>query len=68
MAVSLCCKIVSLNVGAAHKESIALIPVLDMLDHNPHQHVAWHTGSTGQDNFQFLTKSAIKKVSPCKFL
>ncbi|KAK9916904.1 hypothetical protein WJX75_008596 [Coccomyxa subellipsoidea] len=49
------------SLGAAQKESIALIPVLDMLDHNPHQHVAWHTGSTGQDNFQFFTKSAIKK-------
>lgn len=43
--------------------SIALIPVLDMLDHNPQQHVAWHTGRQGKDNFHFLTKSALKKVS-----
>ncbi|BDA40695.1 probable actin-histidine N-methyltransferase at N-terminal half [Coccomyxa sp. Obi] len=48
-------------LGDAQEASIALIPVLDMLDHNSQQHVAWHTGSQGKDNFQFLTKSAIKK-------
>ncbi|CAL8466995.1 g6531 [Coccomyxa elongata] len=49
------------SMGDAQEASIALIPVLDMLDHNPQQHVAWHTGRQGKDNFHFLTKSPIKK-------
>ncbi len=61
-------KFVIVDAGAARKEGIALIPVLDMLDHNPQQHVAWHTGNTGEENFRFLTKSAIRKVMLSKFV
>lgn len=51
------------DAGDAETEGIALIPVLDLLNHNPAQHVAWHTGLSKGDNFQFLTKTAIKMVN-----
>ena len=45
------------------RESIALVPVLDMLDHSPAAHVAWHSGPTGTENFQFITHSATKQAT-----
>ena len=43
-------------------EGIALVPVLDLLDHSPAAHVAWHTGASGTDPFQFITHSGAQQV------
>lgn len=50
------------HAGDVDEEGIALIPVLDMLDHHPSRHVAWHTGPTGKDNLQFITQHIIEQV------
>ena len=51
------------------KEGIALIPVLDLLDHSPAAHVSWHTGALGNESFQFITYSGVKQAyGPCPFL
>ena len=50
--------------GGMGKEGIALVPVLDMLDHSPAVHVAWHTGPTGTDDFQFITHTATEQATP----
>lgn len=48
--------------GGVGREGIALVPVLDMLDHSPAAHVAWHTGPAGTNSFQFITHSGAKQV------
>ncbi len=42
---------------------VALIPVLDMIDHSPDVEVVWHTGPDGKGDFQFCPVSPIKKAS-----
>lgn len=50
---------------------VALLPVGDLLDHDPERHVSWHTGPTGTDPFSFICHSSISNASPAnhhKFL
>jgi hypothetical protein len=39
-----------------------MVPVADMCDHTPKQHVAWHTGEYAQDDFQFISFNPLVKV------
>ena len=50
--------------GGVNKPGMALLPVGDLLDHNPERHVSWHTGPTGTDPFSFISHSPISKASP----
>lgn len=43
---------------------VALVPVIDMLDHNPAHRVSWTTGSEGDQGFQLVTHSGVAKVRP----
>ena len=38
------------------------MPVADMLNHHPGQHVAWHTGSQAADAFQIATFKEVAEV------
>lgn len=49
-------------VGGVDQAGVALLPVGDLLDHDPQRHVAWHTGPTGTDPFSFISHSPIRKV------
>ena len=51
----------SLADGA--RNVVAMVPVLDMIDHNPSMEVVWHTGPDGQETFQFCPLQPIPKVS-----
>ena len=33
-----------------------------MLDHNPAQHVAWHTGEHAAEGFQIMTFKSVSEV------
>ncbi|KAK9827954.1 hypothetical protein WJX81_000191 [Elliptochloris bilobata] len=46
-------------VGGAGRSGIALVPIADMLDHDPSRHVAWHAGRCGSDDFQFISHTAV---------
>ena len=50
--------------GAQGRSGIALVPVADMLDHEPSRHVAWHAGRSGCDDFQFFSHTPVPKVIP----
>ena len=52
----------SLNAGSRAKKGICLVPVADLLNHNPQQHVAWHTGGQGADAFHIVTYKEIAKA------
>lgn len=41
---------------------IALVPVLDMIDHDPDVEAVWHTGPEGIQDFQFNPISSFSKV------
>ncbi|GFH11636.1 uncharacterized protein HaLaN_07168 [Haematococcus lacustris] len=41
--------------------AVALVPVLDMIDHSPAMEVVWHTGALGDEPFQYTTLTALKK-------
>ncbi len=41
---------------------VAMVPVLDMIDHSPDVEVVWHTGRDGTEPFQFMPLSAVNKV------
>ena len=53
-----------MHAGGVDKPGVALLPVGDLLDHDPVRHVAWHTGPTGTDPFSFISCSPIRKASP----
>ncbi|KAG1666307.1 hypothetical protein FOA52_004788 [Chlamydomonas sp. UWO 241] len=40
---------------------VALVPVLDMIDHSPDVEVVWHTGPDGSSPFQFACLGAVPK-------
>ena len=48
--------------GGVGQAGIALVPVLDLLDHSPAAHVAWHTGACGTEPFQFILRSGAKEA------
>ena len=50
--------------GGVDKPGLALLPVGDLLDHDPERHVSWHTGPTGTDPFSFVSHSPVSKASP----
>lgn len=52
------------DVGGVDMPGVALLPVGDLLDHDPERHVSWHTGPTGTDPFSFICHSPISKASP----
>ncbi|KAL6761322.1 hypothetical protein V8C86DRAFT_881423 [Haematococcus lacustris] len=41
--------------------AVAMVPVLDMIDHSPAMEVVWHTGALGDEPFQYTTLTALKK-------
>lgn len=41
---------------------VALVPVLDMIDHSPARDVVWHTGMDGTEHFQFVPLQAVPRV------
>ena len=45
---------------------VALVPVLDMIDHSPDVEVVWHTGPDGSEDFQFATLTPVKQVGKGK--
>ena len=51
-----------LPVGAVGQPGLALLPIGDLLDHDPGHHVAWHTGASGTDAFHFVTYTPVKQV------
>jgi hypothetical protein len=44
---------------------VAMVPVLDMIDHSSEREVVWHTGMEGTDDFQFVSLQGVPKVSTC---
>lgn len=52
------------HAGGVDMPGVALLPVGDLLDHDPERHVSWHTGSTGTAPFSFISHSPISKASP----
>lgn len=42
--------------------TVALVPVLDMIDHAPGVEAAWHTGRDGASDFTFVTLTPFAKV------
>jgi len=48
--------------GAEGRGGVALVPVADMLDHDPHRHVAWHAGRAGDEDFQFIARAAVPQA------
>jgi len=48
--------------GAEGRGGIALVPVADMLDHDPRRHVAWHAGRAGDEDFQFIARAAVPRA------
>lgn len=44
------------------RSAVALVPVLDMIDHSPDVEVVWHTGPDGAEDFQFAPLTAVVKV------
>lgn len=48
--------------GGVDQPGVALLPVGDLLDHDPGRHVSWHTGPTGTDPFSFISHSPVQKV------
>ncbi|KAK9823277.1 hypothetical protein WJX72_001533 [[Myrmecia] bisecta] len=48
-------------LGAVGRPGIAMLPVADMLNHRPSQHVAWHTGPDGNQPFAFITHTPVPK-------
>lgn len=56
------CLCTCICTGGVGQVGIALVPVLDLLDHSPAAHVAWHTGASGTEPFQFITHSGARKV------
>ena len=58
-----------LNIGKCMRltgkdgaKMVALVPVIDMLDHNPEHRVSWTTGSKGDQAFQLVTHSGVARV------
>jgi hypothetical protein len=49
--------------GGLQRNVVALVPVLDMIDHSPHADVVWHTGRDGNEPFQFMPLLPAPKVS-----
>lgn len=49
--------------GSRARKGICLVPVADLLNHYPQQHVAWHTGRQGADAFQIITYKEVAKAS-----
>jgi len=49
--------------GGIDKPGVALLPMGDLLNHDPRRHVAWHTGPTGLDAFHFITHTPIAQAS-----
>ena len=49
-------------VAPAPTPVVALVPVLDMTDHNPNAEVVWHTGPDGSEDFQFCPLTPVSKV------
>ena len=43
---------------------VALVPVIDMLDHAPGHRISWTTGAEGDQDFQLVTHSGVAAV-PC---
>ncbi|DBA67229.1 TPA: hypothetical protein ACH3X2_001539 [Trebouxia sp. C0005] len=46
-------------LGGIDKPGVALLPMGDLLNHDPGHHVAWHTGPSGLDAFHFITHTPI---------
>lgn len=42
---------------------VAMVPVLDMIDHSSEREVVWHTGMDGSEGFQFVSLNQVQKVS-----
>lgn len=49
--------------GGIDKPGVALLPMGDLLNHDPGHHVAWHTGPSGLDAFHFITHTPIAQAS-----
>ena len=49
--------------GGIDKPGVALLPMGDLLNHDPGRHVAWHTGPTGLDAFHFITHTPVEQAS-----
>ena len=48
--------------GGEARSGIALVPVADMLDHEPSRHMAWHAGRMGDDDFHFISHTPVPKA------
>lgn len=51
--------------GGVDKPGVALLPMGDLLNHDPERHVAWHTGPAGLDAFHFITHTPVGQARPC---
>jgi hypothetical protein len=41
---------------------VAMVPILDMIDHSPSMEVVWHTGPQGDEDFQFAPLCDVPQV------
>lgn len=39
-----------------------MVPLIDMVDHNPDHKAAWTTGRSGDKDFQLITHTGVPKV------
>jgi hypothetical protein len=42
---------------------VAMVPILDMIDHSPSMEVVWHTGPQGDQDFQFAPLCDVPQVT-----
>eukprot|EP00884_Botryococcus_braunii_P021114 jgi/Botrbrau1/7687/Bobra.0159s0125.1 len=45
--------------GHGDRKTLALVPLVDMLDHSPAFHVVWHTGPSSTEAFHFVTLTPV---------
>ncbi|DBB06668.1 TPA: hypothetical protein ACH3X1_012179 [Trebouxia sp. C0004] len=51
-------------LGGIDKPGVTLLPMGDLLNHDPCRHVAWHTGPAGLGAFHFITHTPVVQGSP----
>lgn len=50
------------SLADGSRNAVAMVPVLDMIDHSPSIEVVWHTGMDGSEPFQFVPLAAVPQV------
>ena len=61
--LSMTMQALSKDLNAGHKgQDLVMLPLGDLLDHDPSSHVAWHLSPDDEAAFHLVTYSGIKQV------